>query len=146
MRDWHGDEVTTRKHCAAGCDLEERLCCEQRNANDRDPVARRKHEQCEERAVDSRQSAIGRDRRREREHCQRHGHDAGEQRRLEREVATRTECAEKKKRERVPGELLIREMCEVTGDDAPQRAAALQLQRGAGYQRGGEREREKDER
>ena len=48
--------------------------------------------------------------------------------------------AEEEEHERVPGELLIREVREVTGHDPPRRAAALQLQPGAGEQRGGDRE------
>ena len=97
----------------------------------------RQHQR-EQSRVDSRQAAIGLNVRRKQEDCNRNGKNAGEQRRVKRAgVLPRAGNAEAQEDDRVPRELLKSEMREVTGNDAPQSAAALELERGARNQRGG---------
>ena len=91
-----------------------------------------------ERRVDARQTAISLNIGSEQQDCDRNYENAGEQRRVERAgVLPRAGDADHQEDPGVPRELLKSEMREVTRDDAPQSAAALELERRARNQRGG---------
>ena len=133
-RDWR-EVRCAYEHCRARCHLEEQLHHEPNGAKRNQAAALRFHrqQQREERGVDAGEAAVGGHVRGKGEDGDGDHDDAGEQRRLERPaVAPRTGDAEDQENERVPGELLIREVREMTGDDPPHRAAALQLERRAG--------------
>jgi len=130
MRDGNRREgVTADEQRRAGSHLEDRLGDETDAASDGQRRSRGDDKHGEERAIESRQSAIRRHVRRKELHRDRN-HDDADRKRHERCAprALQTRDAQHDKHQRVPHQLLGREVREVTRGDAPERTATLPLE------------------